>query len=352
MVDVLMPIHLDRWRNAISTELREIAVRVPDVSFFSFSGPETAEDAELGSGLWERENMSIASIGDVASRRFDVVHHASSTWRSIGAVAAVRLRSRRVRHIYTSSVERFSWHPHVRAEDLAVRSAHIVCAVSEAVAASIKKHYGRTVDAVIPNAVDTSFFCQLAVRPETVSRLELHRPFAVWVGTLERRKRPDVFLRLADQMPDWQFVMLGGAGPGSEGADVVRRLAGASNVRWLGLQPRGVVRDVLAAAALMVFPSETEGLPLSVLEAQAMGLPVVAQPSSSMPEIIRHDETGWLLPPHDLARWEQVIRDVGDWDPSMRQRFSEAARSAVERRFGWDANAGAYRELYLEGSRS
>ena len=99
-------------------------------------------------------------------------------------------------------------------------------------------------------------------------------------------------------------------------------------VRFLGFQTD--VRPVLWAADVLAhvpthFP---EGTPNTILEGMAAGLPVIATPVGGIGEIVRHGETGWLVPPNDASALMEALRHLRA-DPSLRRRLGEAAQTFV-----------------------
>ena len=99
-------------------------------------------------------------------------------------------------------------------------------------------------------------------------------------------------------------------------------------VRFLGFQAD--VRTVLWAADVLAhvpthFP---EGTPNTILEGMAAGLPVIATPVGGIGEIVRHGETGWLVPPNDASALAEALRLLRA-DPSLRRRLGETAQTFV-----------------------
>ncbi len=345
---VVYPVHLDRWTSPVATLLREIARNAGDGSFFSFSSPLTAEDAEMSTRLW---GGRISRIGarDLLLRRFDVVHHASSTWRNLTATWMCRARGRsRTRHVFTANVEPYPEDANLRQYDLSVRSAHVVVAVSSAVARALERRHSRTPDAVIPNGVDLDFFDRARANATSAAEAGIRSPFVLFVGVLERRKRPDLVLDLASDLPDIQFVLVGAA-RGPFAPHVLTRASSLPNVRWVGARSRAEVRDLMSAASALVFPSEVEGLPLTVVEAAAMGLPVLAQPRSSLPEVVVPGRTGWLVPGEDVQEWRRLVEMLCGWGPEAKSMFAETSRATVAGQYSWRSVARRYVRVYAEG---
>jgi glycosyltransferase involved in cell wall biosynthesis len=134
--------------------------------------------------------------------------------------------------------------------------------------------------------------------------------------------------------------------------DGPERAALATEVARLGLDrvvellgTRSDVDDLLAAADLFVLSSDSEGLPMSVLEAMAAGLPVVASAVGGVPELVLDGETGALVPPRDSAALAGAIRRIVA-DPALRDRLGEAGRRRVEREFSLARFQHEHLEIY------
>ena len=104
---------------------------------------------------------------------------------------------------------------------------------------------------------------------------------------------------------------------------------------------------MLNAADFFVLPSDIEGLPLSILEAMAHGLPIVASNVGGIPEIIQHDINGLLVPAGDHAALSAAIRRVAT-DPVLRCRLGDAARERANVTFSLSTMVGKYDQVYDE----
>ena len=107
----------------------------------------------------------------------------------------------------------------------------------------------------------------------------------------------------------------------------VQRIATCGVFR-LREMPPSAVPEVLGACDLYVWPGNGEAYGLAYLEAQSMGLPVVAQATGGVSAVVVHGETGWLTPAGDLAAYSNAIR----WmlaDGDLRVRMGMAASRFV-----------------------
>ncbi|MCH7813976.1 MAG: glycosyltransferase family 4 protein [Planctomycetes bacterium] len=119
----------------------------------------------------------------------------------------------------------------------------------------------------------------------------------------------------------------------------------ADSVRLLGM--RGDVASWLQAADAFVFPSRTEGLPNALLEAMAVGLPVVTTDVAGCRDLIEDGRTGLLVPVDDAAALAAAMLRLLDQRPFAR-RLGEAAADHVRRRHRRKDCFEAYRALYRQ----
>jgi L-malate glycosyltransferase len=215
--------------------------------------------------------------------------------------------------------------------------------------------------AVIPNGVDMRRFERSLTPPDL--RYELGLPPRVpIVGVLARLapcKGLEVFLdaarMIADRFPEVRFLIVGDHGAhderGHEGGSY--RQALERHTERLGLGDRVVftgfrldVPNVLAELAVSVLPSVTgEGLPNSVLESMAAGVPVVATNSGGTREAVADGETGVLVKPGDATELAQAIGRLLA-DPALRTRFGAAGRQRISELFSLERMAHNMQALY------
>jgi glycosyltransferase involved in cell wall biosynthesis len=103
---------------------------------------------------------------------------------------------------------------------------------------------------------------------------------------------------------------------------------------------------------LLVLPSLREGLPNALLEGMACGRAVIATPVGGMPDVLRHAENGWLVPPGDVEALAEAISALLQ-RPAERAALGQAARQTVRDHFTPARELAANLELYahLTGAR-
>ena len=171
------------------------------------------------------------------------------------------------------------------------------------------------------------------------------RGHLICVGVLGRHKGQDLLVEalagLADR--DWQCVLAGSPDRDPDFAEQLRaritRLGLGRRVRLAGVLTGSALSDAYASADLLVAPSRAETYGMTVTEALAHGLPVIAAAVGGLPEALGSaaDGTrpGRLIPPGDPAA---LAAALGDWldDDRYRQRLRAAARERRSTLGGWD----------------
>jgi glycosyltransferase involved in cell wall biosynthesis len=169
---------------------------------------------------------------------------------------------------------------------------------------------------------------QMAPRDELRRELELEGPVLVFAGRLGPQKAVSVLLAA---LADVECVSLVVAGDGPERAALERRAAELGldgRVRFLGSVPRETVLRLFRAADASVLPSAWENFPHTVVEALAVGCPVIATSVGGVPEVVRDGENGLLVVPNDAAALGEAIERFFT-DAALRERLATAAPTSV-----------------------
>jgi glycosyltransferase involved in cell wall biosynthesis len=167
------------------------------------------------------------------------------------------------------------------------------------------------------------------------------------VARLDPVKDLDVLVRavtsLARRLPAILLVV----GDGSERRhleDFARGLENGHCIRFLG--HRDDVQDVLAGCDAYANSSISEGISLTILEAMAVGLPIVATRVGGTPEIL-DESCGRLVPARDPERLSAALSELAS-QPATRAQLGHAGRARVEQRFTLERMIGEYRLAYYE----
>ncbi|VVT12354.1 glycosyltransferase [Erythrobacter sp. EC-HK427] len=157
-------------------------------------------------------------------------------------------------------------------------------------------------------------------------------PLLLYAGRLDAEKRPETLVRMMDHLPDDLGATLVLLGEG-RGEARIREMAQGKRITMPGyIDDRDLMARALASADIYVSGMADETFGMSVLEAQASGLPVVGVASGAMPERVEPG-TGLLGPVEDDAAMARNVHDVWNGD---HKAMGAAARALVERRYSWE----------------
>jgi glycosyltransferase involved in cell wall biosynthesis len=176
--------------------------------------------------------------------------------------------------------------------------------------------------------------------PVSAARLAGDGEFAVLCAArLQIEKRADRFVRaVAGARRSDPGIRGFLVGDGSE-RGALERLAAGSGVELLG--ERSDVPSLLAGADAFMLTSDAEALPISILEAMAYGVPVIAPDLGGTPELVAHGETGLVVPPGDVPALERALVELAS-DPGLARQLGVAGRVRQRERFDAGAMADAY----------
>lgn len=196
---------------------------------------------------------------------------------------------------------------------------------------------------VIHNGLDAAGFTAMAGDAQPVA------PGILNVAKFEYKKGQDVLLEaFASLSAEFPTLTLTLAGASDQALPELERQAArlglGGRVRLLRDVPHTQVAALFAAATVFALPSRQEPFGIVLLEAGAMGLPVVASAVGGVPEILDDGVTARLVPPDDAARLAQALRAVLS-DAAAAQAMGARLRDHVQRHFSWRASSAGYAAL-------
>lgn len=153
------------------------------------------------------------------------------------------------------------------------------------------------------------------------------------VATLSK-SHPRLKLRLVGDGPERQTL-----------ENFASKLGIRQNVEFLGTRPEASTLKEVAASDLLVLPSFLEGLPVVLMEAMAIGVPVVAPRVAGIPELVEDGKTGLLFTP---SNWDELARRISQLicDRDLYSRIADRAVIAVAEEFDVRLAAGRLSELF------
>ncbi len=183
--------------------------------------------------------------------------------------------------------------------------------------------------AVVHCGVDSLFLHTLILPPPIAPRL-------VCVGRLDGPKGQTILVGAAQRLHHAGIpceIVLVGDGPLRSHIEDAIRCAGLQNtIRLIGWASGARVKEEMIAARALVLPSFAEGLPIVIMEAMALGRPVIATYVAGIPELVENGKTGWLVPAGDEIALSEAMRAVLEASVDQLVTMGAAGRRSVAER--------------------
>lgn len=275
----------------------------------------------------------------VRSWRPDIVHTHGYKATILGGTVGGLARVARLATYHAEAAHAVGLQLQVGLETPVLRSLQAIAAVSEPIEQELIAR------GVPPSRVRVIHNGVVPVQVERDS--ENSHPTIAVVGRLVREKNVQMVLEAATSLRTrWPTLKVIVAGEGPYRTELERMVgdrALGEHVSFLGFTPD--IATVLAQADVFAMPSQTEGMPLALLEAMSARVPVVASAVGSIPMVARHDQEALLVERGDQVALTEALAAVFS-DSEAAQRRVEAASSRFQDAFTADGMARSYRELY------
>jgi sugar transferase (PEP-CTERM/EpsH1 system associated) len=325
--------HADRERFALRfVVLGERGILADDIEACGW--PVTA--LEQPEGL--RPGLALRLVRRLRRWQADVVHTHDDRAHLYGTFAGRLARVSRIVHTRHGRSPQLSRRQKMLVSAAARWIDHFVCVSEDCARLAVEQGVRADRVRTICNGIDVQRFAYTGP--------QANGP-AVIVARLSPEKDIDTLLRAAALVvaQDAAFRLeIAGDGPCREALrQTCAELGLEGHVRFLGQ-----VRDVpglLARASLFVLSSVSEGISLTLLEAMACGLPLVATRVGGNSEVIADGETGFLVPPQNPPALADALLRLHR-DPGLGARLGQAGRSRVEARFDVRRMVAQYEALY------
>jgi len=136
------------------------------------------------------------------------------------------------------------------------------------------------------------------------------------------------------------------AGDGNYREQLEKLAAGNGTIKFLGIKDKQGIIDMLSITDVFVNPSYSEGLPTSVMEAASMGVPIIATDVGGTREIIKHNQSGILIKPHNIAVLSTEIQSLIA-NPDKASRLGQSAKAAMKD-YNWNDIMAKWDKLLKE----
>ncbi len=311
----------------------------------------TVNHLQRRSGLNLGSSNRLASL--LRSERVDVVHAHQFGPFFYGATA--RLLARRPGLVMTEHGRSFPDPPrrsHFLFNRTVLRREDRVVAVGEDVRRALIDNEGFPAGRVevVYNGVDTGAFTESARHRETVRReigVGATDFVLMQVARLDAIKDHATAVRAvgraAERRGDVRLVIVGDGAEAGPIDTLIRDLGLGANVIRLGTRPD--VARLLGAADAVLLSSRSEGIPLTLIEGMAAGLPVVSTRVGGVPEVVVEGETGLLAPAGDAdALAAHILHLAGS--PDLRAKLGQAGRERARASFDEGRMIASYDQIY------
>lgn len=225
--------------------------------------------------------------------------------------------------------------------NMALREARAVTAVSRFTAGMVKRELGYPGNVrVIYNGLDTALFTPRTSPPSASRPLKV-----LFSGNLTRRKGADLLARIAERVAPNVRILY------TLGLRTRKQLAAHPRLECIGAVRYEDMPALYRDVDMLLYPSVREGFGLSVAEAMACGLPVVATECSSLPELVEHGKGGYLCRLGAVDEFARAVNALAE-SASLRRQMGEFNRARAERDFSLTRMVDEYRALFDEVSRA
>lgn len=171
----------------------------------------------------------------------------------------------------------------------------------------------------------------------------------VCTGRLVQEKGQHVLLeacaRLLRQGVELQLTLIGGGPQRARLEEFARSRNIADRVRFLGVQSHEETLRVVSQADLFVLPSSAEGVPVAIMEAMALNVPVISTYIAGIPELVENGVSGWLVPAGSVDALEAAMT-LAAGNPSLRATMAAAARKTIDAKYSLDTNHATLLEIF------
>ncbi len=208
----------------------------------------------------------------------------------------------------------------------------------------LKMGYAADKIRLIPNGVDTAFF-----KPDSAVTKKSHS--IISAGRLVAEKNYSLLIDavhiLTNKYKDLYCTIIGDGPLFRKLSEKIASLSLQKNIILSGAKSNEAVKEMMQQVQVYISTSVFEGLPISVLEAMALELPVIASASGSIRDIIMNDQTGLLIESNDAEQLAVAVESLFE-HPEKRIQLGKAARKAIVENYSIKLLTAKTQALYRE----
>ena len=175
-------------------------------------------------------------------------------------------------------------------------------------------------------------------------------PRLVCVGRLSEQKGHLLLIEAASQLAaeglQFKLVLVGDGSFRTEIENMVAKLGLRNHIEITGWASNAEVKQQILDSRAMVLPSFAEGLPVVIMEALALGRPVISTYVAGIPELVKHEHCGWLVPPGSVEALTSVMRIALSMSVEELERMGKAGAALVAQQHDVNLETGKLAILF------
>lgn len=224
---------------------------------------------------------------------------------------------------------------------------HRIIAVSRAAKAFIE-HFTDVPISIVPNGVDDKRFSPTKEKDKIKAKFGIKGNVVLYVSRMSYRKGPHVLLNAFSKIEDATLVIVGSGEMLPFLKAQAKFLGIEDRVVFMGYVPDDLLPEIFKMADIFVLPSvSSEAFGIVVLEAMASGVPVIATDVGGIPEVLKENEAGLLIPPGNELELRKAIQKLLN-NEELRKWYGINGRKAVEEKYSWDKVVVEIEKVYEE----
>ena len=222
-----------------------------------------------------------------------------------------------------------------------LRTASFVTVFTEDQKLEVNRRYDVELEKikVIPNGVEEKFYYD---KPR-----KLHiKPRLLFVGRLDIQKNLQLLLNALDGISEQFETTIVGEGSLSSDLKKMAKDLKLKNVKFVGRKDDKELLNYYKRSDVFVLPSEREGMPLVLLEAMAMGLPIIATNVTGSRDVVKNGKNGYLVPFGNVKSFRSSLLKIKS-NESTYKKLSQTSRKMADK-YSWEKISGQFEKLYAK----
>ena len=222
-----------------------------------------------------------------------------------------------------------------------LRASSFVTVFTEDQKLEVNRKYGVELEKikVIPNGVEEKFYYD---KPRTLHK----KPRLLFVGRLDIQKNVQLLLNALDGISEQFETTIVGEGSLSSDLRKMAKSLKLKNIKFVGRKDDKELLNYYKRSDIFVLPSEREGMPLVLLEAMAMGLPIVATNVTGTRDVVKNGKNGYLVPLGNVESFRSALLKITS-NKSTYKNLSQTSRKMADK-YSWEKISAQFEKLYTK----